>query len=255
MRKIFYLLSTIALCSFFFSCEKDSYEPSTDKLLPSKMVHGGDWGPAETQYYYDNLNRLIRTENKDIGNTRSTEVFTYNESGELTSVKRTSDTYPDQETIFTRQGNTITAVKGSETRTITLDNNGLPIKCIRVEKSNNYIDTTIYEFDSRGNMTRSTLEEPESSYDGSSTTYKYDNRNGVYRYVNVPAWYKCLYLWASTNNKTGSWRSDYDYVPEITITYNEKDYPVKIVTFVPNVADANGTNTYEYIPAIETTTE
>lgn len=251
MRKIFYLLSTIALCSVFLSCEKDSDNISQDKLLPSKMVHGGDWGPSESQYYYDNLNRLIRTENKDLGNTRSTQIFIYSESGELTSVKRTSDTYADQETTFTRQGNTITAVSNTQIRTITLNDNDLPVKCVDVQKENGYTDTTIYEFDSRGNIIRSTYEDPESANDGSSTTYKYDNRNGVYRHVNVPTWYKCLYLWASANNKTGSWDSDRDFVPEITITYNEKDYPVKIVTFVPNVADANGTNTCEYIPAIE----
>lgn len=255
MRKIFYLLSFIALCTFFLSCDKDSYTPSPDKLLPSKMIHDGDWGHAETLFYYDNQNRLIRTEQKGLGEARSTNVFTYNESGELSSIQITSDTYDDREITFSRQGNTITAVTSTETRTITLNDSGLPVKSISVREEDGYTETIKYEFDSRGNIVRYTVEAPGSVNDGSVMTCKYDKRNGVYRHVNIPAWYKCLYLQGSTNNKTGSWDSDTTYAPEITITYNEKDYPVRIATVVPGWADADGVNTFEYIPAIETAEE
>lgn len=246
-----YLLLTASLTS----CSKDEagsseeYQPSARRLLPSEIISYSDIDPlyaaiATTLFTYDSQNRIVRAEEtlnypNEMISYKTVSQFFYDSDDII--ITKAHATYPEftQAKVYKRRGLQIYC---NEEEFITVDSK------LRVTAS---YDKTNYIYDDKGNLKNMSLAAIREYQIG----YTNDDRNGVFRYVNMPHWLllteyfgipqmglynNCLKI---SNNESVDYNCRYQY------TYNEDDYPVGIREIPADMGAWKYTYEIKYIDA------
>lgn len=280
MNKNYSLALLLFLClSLFVSCSDDNNEGnpnSKEKLLLSKVTEAN--GEFEMLYYYDNANRLIKTEeieSEDGKKYTSSTIFEYDSNGNLTKKKESysgnSSTYLTtynykKDSVFVKDFRSNSETEISNIDTLILNSNGSLKKIL--SSYENGINYTNYTTNSAGQITKTdnyvktTIHNISESH--TVDTYTYDNKNGFFSQVNVKPWFidYDLESFSHTSNPTlnqsvtdykdmvtGETTTDIDKV-EYTYTYDENDYPETIsVKETNNERVENYSYKLEYIKA------
>lgn len=188
---IFFVLSLA--CGGFSSCSDDDDGLLNEKLLPSKIKSSN--GESVVRFTYDEQNRLIKVNTTEIfdGEQTSELKIYYDELNKINQAVKTSSygdgeediirfsyegankisyTYKDKENVLLAEGRGVIDSKGN---------------LVWYEKKTYgiYASSAVYdyEYDNDGNVIRTVVDEKYAE------AHKYDNKNGIFRYVNTPQWF------------------------------------------------------------------
>jgi len=240
MKKINVLLITVLTLTVFsfISCTKDDSESSATGTLPSEILFdkNKEWDLQGffLKFTYDDNNRIIKHEYGYSGTSAEYAVFdyTYNSSGELTSI---SYKYYDEDgertsnTNYTYSGNFVTAISEDDD-----ENKKYELQDGKIFKEyscdpflNLYLENRTFSYDSEGNITK-------ILYSGSSSDIiSYGNKKGIFSGVNMPNWLmlnsvfsELDFIFHTVNNPVTIQSDDYSCSWEY-LAYNRNDYPTK----------------------------
>jgi len=243
LKNLLGLFCIISILSFFISCSDSDDDAqvfpggTSAKLLPVKAE--GEKKTYCFYYEYDNNNRLLSEKIAWTESNYATYKINYGTDGNID--KMTYDYFEDGKIIeegshsltYTYNGSQI-KVNNSKRKLdkwlIEVDDQGRILESKTIFSGDKeYIYTTTYEY-SDGNIKRA---------DG--VDYSYDNKNGIFKYVNTPQWFLVSQLnimYFLKNNAT-----EFNQILEernsetkasgttpgnkITYTYNSNGYPAK----------------------------
>ncbi|MDR0873723.1 MAG: hypothetical protein LBN27_09725 [Prevotellaceae bacterium] len=225
MKKYLMIFLSLALAVVFSACNKDDDKGNnkeddgennnnTQVYLPSKIIYDGE----TTTFTYDNQRRV--TEQK---NSYTTNTYTYNSDGTLAQVVKLNEDPLSSRTItYEYKENAVERIATGSKSTYEY-----VLKDNRIVANNSDLDSYSYTYDAVGNMIKQT-KQTKVGYKTYENTYEYtyDNKNGVFKNVNIPQWYKIteLYQWsdiAVVNNAL----TDGDLGWKLEYVYNENGYP------------------------------
>lgn len=241
--------------SLLTACEKDDDITPAEKLLyPATITSYKSGDEIIAEYHYDEENRVVKIDYSDNQHTS----FEYNASGNLLRIveyyKNEVYTYDSlvynadnrlvkvwsyEASQYKKQGEV--KLEGEFVLTgwqlLEYNTDGLVNKTVTYNADGAKDSYTEYEYDGAGNMVKESYH--WANYEGEilenqcmAYTYKYDDRNNIYKGLNIPViWDKETYV----NNKTAVKREDYEH-DEIsewanTYEYNEENYPVKVTFY------------------------
>ena len=234
--KILLTLIVTVITTSFVACSDDNPEFSK-KYLPVKIVSEGEISTTVINYSYDNNNRLtkaVKTETYTIDNSQN-EISLEIDYNNLNKVSRLMKTVKEEsadqktDTIdFTYSGTNIRA----DNYIATVNTEGQLLTLHKFEGNENNIKTTRFcEYDSLGNLSKSTFIE----FDNPSrhiSTYEYDQLNGIFKDVNIPKWFLIACLDENFNLENNSTQQTIvsadgeDFVTTRLYEYNMDGYPV-----------------------------
>ncbi|MFA8450138.1 MAG: hypothetical protein ACEPOW_05555, partial [Bacteroidales bacterium] len=179
-------------------------------------------------YVYDENGNLIALLSKD-GNNATIDSLDYNSKGQVIRIKTYFDYAGDIE-----KGYTYNLVCQGD----------LVKERISIRPNGSLSSMYSYSHDERGNMYLSTFfefgEKEGEKKNEDQTEYKFDNKNNVFKNVNIKSFFRedgCCYV---NNTIEKIYKSKtLSSVEKFTIEYNEDDYPVK-------VTGENNYTLYEY---------
>lgn len=243
MRKITYLLVLLLLTGqVFISCEKDEdSEPKKKSLIPIKITEYEDgfidyvtyleyntdnlltkvdYGDG---YYntleYDSDGRLIKSNIYEDNILYCYDSYEYNESNQIIKIQS-----------YYKDGATESFIARSY-YVHEYDINGNVIKKTEYGTNDAIVLYFTFSYDSNGNMINKKYYWPDYQTGEISTDtyeewiYTYDDKNNIYKSVNMP------FLWQSFINnaltETLSESSGESYTQIYTYTYNEENYPIE----------------------------
>ncbi len=186
MKKL--VLSAFVLGGLMFtSCKDDDNIPQNElKILPTKMVSKtiydeGGYDETITKFTYDAENRLVKMvdeeneldEDGDSFNYKTEYTFEYNGSELSKIIEKESNTVTEYTFAKTSSKITVNIKEDADTRSFELliNDKGFLLSD----------EDAKYSYDAKGNIIK--------VVDGfSQATYKYDDKNGVIRNMNLPQW-------------------------------------------------------------------
>ncbi|SHF84644.1 hypothetical protein [Dysgonomonas macrotermitis] len=265
-------LLLLVLCFFSFSflmlsCSdddnsNDNFPGGTSaKLLPVKVK--GDRGIKEASYEYDDNNRLIQykiTWPSSKSNDYLLYKINYNTNGNVSEMQYTMFTGGKIDAEYTisynYNGDLITVINDGlymvGDQKIKIDGSGriLELKQLEERTNNSVYYSENFEYDTNGNI------KSKNTSNSLYSTYTYDDKNGIFKYVNTPQWFlqsQLGGLFTFNNNpveENAGYRSDEvalrGVAPgfKIEYTYNENGYPTKYTS--PYVSDIIGESLDSY---------
>lgn len=230
--KKYYLVLIVLLSLCFMSCNDDenTRDDSAEKIyLPSKIINRSlnaesPW-MATLYFRYDKANRLtyiIQAFGDASPESGDTLSFNYDVQGRMSFVVARGDS-----TIFNYDGNKVFCSQSYEgdyyRDTLELGTNGELLKLYNLNEVYNY------EYDSMGNLIRHTMNQrgEDMKY---ATTLTYDDKNGLFKHMNTPAWYfiraqEFPICFVNNTLEEKGWDNSVDI---FTCTYNDADYPLEV---------------------------
>lgn len=244
MKKL--VLSAFLLVGFMFtSCDKNDDNNTTEE------------GTVDISKMYLPL--------KMTGNDYVT-MFTYNNKGQVTKIVE-SDGY---EYTFSYNGNHLSSFVGIEpgiktTYTFIQNGNTITVNLVGEINGEKFEDTHLLEVDAKGNL----LKEDDATYvydskgnntkvtyeDGETVTLTFDDKNGVFKNLNLPKWVCTYFLYYNANLVNNALTLDFvsDEFPEdnnssdISYEYNADGYPIKVTSvYKEGTQTDTDTQTIEY---------
>ncbi len=240
MKKIIYLL-VLVFCSgaVLVSCDKDDDTKSQEKkFVPIKITeYEGDYVEDETLFEYDVNNKLIKREYDEY----YYETFEYDTEGRLNKMK----TYEDNslfvyDTYEYNNSDQVIKIQSynneDEARSYYIheyDTEGNVVKKTKYSADGTLVEYYTYSHDSNGNIINEKYYWADYTSGVVSTdqyeewTYTYDDKNNVYKSVNLP------FMWESTVNNplttifTEHYGDNYTDTYTNVYEYNEDNYPTE----------------------------
>lgn len=222
------VFAVLASMMSFVSCSDDNDNNANNNgngiYLPSAI----EWADEEGLYFtYDSNNRLIFKVEAEKGDDGiiypDTTKFLYDNQGRLSSTVRGGNTV-----TFAYADNKVFCVDSSNGKTYSLDTLELGSKGELLREYGTGRSCT-YEYDASGNIIKAEYNKGTSN--ASTEVMTYDNKNGVFKDVNLPQWY-CVYdnfFPYNIINNLITFKENDDKEQKSIIDYNEAGYPVKIV--------------------------
>lgn len=189
------LLLFITFICLFFSCVDSDETDSKYLYLPQQMLSVDSVTTFYTTYQYDNENRIT-----GIINTGSTSYSTHYiktsllyDGSTLKEMNSDVSELVQRDTTFLYTTKRLFSYDGSKINISVTNTNGIDFPSFVIEldekqraikrAENNTDKFIVYEYDNRGNITK-TRNEVDSVY-----TYSYDTHRGIYREVNMEPWF------------------------------------------------------------------
>lgn len=211
-------------------------------LVPVKLLISQTNGEdkSETSFVYDDNLRIIEIQSTGINNSALSSLLSY-ENNMLVKYERNS--YSSGTLVhqalwsFTQKGQEISMqdeASGAPANTITINEKGQTTGYL--QHYYGMWSHTLFDYDEQGNVIRE-YKDPlqEDGPDVATRIYEYDNRNGIYKNVNVAPW--VLKLWSFDTNMSNNCTFIKQYFENSSedafqtlyrITYNDEGYPVRI---------------------------
>lgn len=236
MKNIIYLLA-IVLCAglVLTSCEEENPEAKVRKLIPIRITYYGEDYSGDIIYAYDDKCNLIK-----ISHYNDSSIMEYDIEGKLIKTIEYEESHLWR--YYTYTYNSLKQV----VKMGIYDNEDAEWGWInfKYDVAGNVVEKTSYDddnlintfctflYDNIGNMTsmefyvasRSGLV-PDTPYE--KWTYAYDDKNHIFKYVNLPFFEETNIYNVVQKNLTLD-DDDISYgIYNITYTYNEEDYPIE----------------------------
>lgn len=244
MKRNYFILLCVAFTIILtaFSCSDDDESDykvfpggTSAKLLPIKIK--GEKGIAEYYYEYDADNRLVskKTVWPLAGkNNYSTLTISYDDEGRIIGTTNKDENFVENNYTFSYSYNdseiTVKSIPASlRNLKIIIDEEGKMLKSEQFTDEGNLYSVMNYEYDNQGNIINT----------NDSRDLKYDDKNGIFKHVNVPQWFLATQLYElycfKNNVVEETYRTSYKITDtelsvggfKIKYTYNENGYPVK----------------------------
>ena len=256
LRKAFFALLTTIIT--FCGCNK--YEKGEDNFdnesvwLLDGIYEGGF---VQSKFEYDEQDRLIKFSHCHAGKPSSTQIFTYNSSGELIKTVWGSPGAEEETAVeimtFVKNGNRI-IFNDNENNYLELDSKELPIKLVYKDDEGYFSSETTFQYDVKGNLVKKVHE--QKSTDGAynykfTATYTYDNKKSPFFCCKTPKWYLisikefdivnniCTHKIVGSNSGTRNLTYTYDKETgfSLTVKGRDRDYPKREETYKYNRKD------------------
>jgi len=271
-RILFIFIGAVLIATLLNSCSDSDgdniYNIPDAKLIPVRIYN--DIGTIDYKYSYDNQNRITQIDFKPgyylaiyppESLPYSIYKITYDKQNRIDSlicmhyVTDALASYRADTTTYKYNGNIIEANSKNSVSYIEIDNQEkiLENKTQTLNGTGSYITIHTYEYDTNNNKISFTSIESKNSY-GYQYTYTYDNKNGIFKYVNMPQWFLVSQIEANADNNIANnciTEKNIDSQGTITISYNYSfnNYPRSFTTNYSGFMPAN------YIPVQEVETK
>ena len=212
---------------------------------------------GRTTIEYDNQDRITKmTDYNKEGVADRVETYSYNNSGDLISMKSENYDGNSETYTFSRYGNKVTVENSSNDfyeESIDLNAQGLPVQRMYIRRIQNLErflhGLTTYQYQN-GNLVKSDWESKWQDTNGNfhsmssgTGTYTYDDKMSLFYHCKTPKWFL---IWrfdtfGSQNNVLTL--KDNTYIQTFVYTYNDGGFPITLKTKAP---DYEEDHTFKY---------
>lgn len=244
--RLFLLASIFLFLGIFTACDDDDSLSNTNeiKLLPYKITvkfENQNSSDLVELYNYDTYNRIIKqeiliTEKEQAKEALYINLFEYGSDGisSVYSSKKGAAAFA-YKTSYS-YGNSIVYIKkdnGSTAATMKINDKGYILDHTANSSIGFGDNVTSYTYDPKGNISEIVIVTTGQNAKTSTYKYNYDDKVGIYKYVNIPQWFLVTYgdMYATTfnpfaNNGLKIISDDgTDLIYEAVYEYNGSGYP------------------------------